>query len=145
MLVLQTRPHGVAHAPLSSLIARLTDRYLRSINPDLVELRRTRSSRYDALTAELANQAADPARVPSVCVIRPPAGAVVAGQLENRATVLQRVAAEGMRAAWMAFTGEDPELISALRAYPAVSEATAAARGRPDPRIGDSIVERAKP
>jgi hypothetical protein len=78
-------------------------------------------------------------------VIRPPAGAVVAGQLENRATVLQRVAAEGMRAAWMAFTGEDPELISALRAYPAVSEATAAARGRPDPRIGDSIVERAKP
>src|SRR5205085_6132443 len=58
MVVLQTRPYGIAHAPLSSLIARLTDNYLRSINPDLVELRRTRSSRYDALTAELANQAA---------------------------------------------------------------------------------------
>ena len=58
MLVLQTRPHGVAHAPLSSLVARLTDNYLHKINPALVELRQTRSPRYDALTAELALRAA---------------------------------------------------------------------------------------
>jgi len=125
MLVLQTRPHGVAHAPLSALIARLTDRYLNTINPDLVELRRMRSPRYDALTAELAAKAADPDHEPAVCVIRPPAGAVLAGQLENRALVLQRAGAEGLRAAWMAFTGQDPELISTLRAYPTASAGTA--------------------
>jgi predicted patatin/cPLA2 family phospholipase len=136
MLVLQTRPHGVAHAPMSSLIARLTDRYLGSINPGLVELRRTRSPRYDSLTAELAAQAADANNVPAVCVIRPPAGAVLAGQLENRASVLQRAAAEGMRATWMAFTGEDPELISTLRAYPAASAATGVQR---DPRAAELL------
>jgi predicted patatin/cPLA2 family phospholipase len=134
MLVLQTRPHGVAHAPLSSLIARLTDRYLNSINPDLVELRRTRSPRYDALTAKLAAQAADPDHEPAVCVIRPPTGAVLAGQLENRALVLQRAGAEGLRAAWMALTGEDPELISTLRAYPTASAGTALVLG-PAPEL----------
>ena len=127
MLVLQTRPHGIAHAPLSAMIARLTDNYLRKINPALVELRQTRSPRYDALTAELAAQSADPAHVPAVCVIRPPTGAVLAGQLEHRAAVLQRAGAEGLRAAWMALTGEDPELISTLRAYPTTSAGTAPA------------------
>jgi hypothetical protein len=118
MLVLQTRPHGVAHTPLSPLVARLTDRYLRAINPALVELRLTRSPRYDALTAELAAQAADPGHTPATCVIRPPSGCVVVGQLENRASVLQTAAAEGLRSAWMALEGEDPELIGTLRAYP---------------------------
>jgi hypothetical protein len=119
MLVLQTRPHGVQHAPLSSVIARLTDRYLRAINPDLVELRQTRSLRYDALAGELARQMADADHVPAVCVIRPPAGSVVVGQLEDRVSVLRTAAGEGLRAAWMALTGEDPELLSVLRAYPA--------------------------
>ncbi len=45
VLVLQTRPRGLRHAPLSPVIARLTDRYLRGINPALVELGRTRSPR----------------------------------------------------------------------------------------------------
>jgi len=118
LLVLQTRPHGVAHKPLSPLIAKLTDRYLRPINPDLVHLRETRSERYDALTAELAAQAADPEHVPTICVIRPAADAAVISQMENRQRVLQTAAADGMRAAWMALTGEDPELIGTLRAYP---------------------------
>jgi predicted patatin/cPLA2 family phospholipase len=118
MLVLQTRPHGVRHTPLSPIVGNLTDRYLRGINPALTELRRTRSARYDALTDELAKQAADPAQAPAVCVIRPAAGSIVIGQLENRATVLQTAAAEGLRAAWMALAGEDPELIGTLRAYP---------------------------
>ena len=118
ILVLQTRAHGVAHTPLSPLVARLTDRYLRAINPALIELRLTRSPRYDALTAELAAQAADPGHTPATCVIRPPSGCVVVGQLENRASVLGRAAGEGLRSAWMALEGEDPELIGTLRAYP---------------------------
>jgi predicted patatin/cPLA2 family phospholipase len=118
VLVLQTRPHGVLHAPMSSLVARLTDRYLLAINPALVELRRTRSTRYDALTASLAAHADDPDLTPAVCVIRPPAGSIVVGHLDNRESVLQTAASEGLRAAWMALAGEDPELISTLRAYP---------------------------
>jgi predicted patatin/cPLA2 family phospholipase len=118
LLVLQTRPHGVTHTPLSPLVARLTDRYLQAINPALVELRKTRSPRYDALTAELARYAADPDHRPGVCVIRPAAGSTVIGQLEHRASVLQRAACDGLRAAWMALEGEDPELIGTLRAYP---------------------------
>jgi predicted patatin/cPLA2 family phospholipase len=119
VLVLQTRPHGVRHTPLSPLVAKLTDRYLRAINPDLVTLRETRSARYDALTEELAAHAADPeAHTPAVCVIRPAAGAIVIGQLESRALTLQTAAADGLRAAWMALAGEDPELIGTLRAYP---------------------------
>jgi predicted patatin/cPLA2 family phospholipase len=118
MLVLQTRPHGVQHAPLSSVIARLTDRYLQTINPELVTLRETRSARYDALTAELAGQMADPAQAPAVCVIRPPAGCVVVSQIEHRYAVLRAGACEGLRAAWMALGGEDPELLAVPRAYP---------------------------
>ena len=123
MLVLQTRPRGVDHTPMSSMIARLTDSYLRAINPALVELRRTRSQRYDALTAKLAAQTADPGHVPAVCVIRPPAGSTLVGQLEHRASVLRTGASEGMRTAWMALTGEDPELLGVLRAYPGGSSA----------------------
>jgi predicted patatin/cPLA2 family phospholipase len=118
ILVLQTRPQGVAHTPLSPLVARLTDRYLRAINPALIELRVTRSPRYDALTAELAAQTADPGHAPVTCVIRPPAGCVVVGQMEYRSSVLQTAGGEGLRAAWMALEGEDPELIGTLTAYP---------------------------
>ncbi len=136
LLILQTRPHGMAHTPLSPLVARLTDRYLRAINPALIELRRTRSLRYDALTAELTAQAADPQHAPATCVIHPPAGGVVVGQLENRASVLQTAASEGMRAAWMALEGEDPELIGTLTAYPRRDDATPApARARAPRRL----------
>jgi predicted patatin/cPLA2 family phospholipase len=134
LLVLQTRPHGVVHTPLSPLVARLTDRYLRAINPALVELRRTRSPRYDALTAELGAQAADPDHTPTTCVIRPAAGSTLIGQLENRASVLQSAAGDGLRSAWMALEGEDPELIGTLRAYPRrdVTADAGAARPRRD-------------
>ena len=74
VLVLMTRPEGVAHAGLSRPVAWLTDRYLRSLNPALVELRATRSPRYDALTASLAERAADPDCSPAICVIRPRRG-----------------------------------------------------------------------
>jgi predicted patatin/cPLA2 family phospholipase len=117
MLVLQTRPHGVQHTPLSSLVARLTDGYLGRLNPALVELRVHRSERYDELSAELAARASDPAAVPAVCVIRPPADALLVGQMENRVSALSTAGSHGLRAAWMALEGEDPELLATPRAY----------------------------
>jgi predicted patatin/cPLA2 family phospholipase len=138
LLVLQTRPHGVPHSPLSPLIARLTDRYLRAINPALVELRETRSPRYDALTAELAAQANDPGQRPVVCVIRPAAEAAVISQMEYRVPRLQAAACDGLRSAWMAFEGEDPELIGTLRAYPR-STAPAAEDAASGCVLGDTI------
>jgi predicted patatin/cPLA2 family phospholipase len=118
-LVLQTRPPGVLHPGLLGPVARLTDRYLERINPALVELRVTRSRRYDELSRRLAARSTDPSASPRVCVIRPPVGAHVVGQLENRAVPLQTAGGDGMRAAWMALEGEDPELLATLRAYPA--------------------------
>lgn len=118
VLVLQTRPQGIQHAPLSRAVAGLTDRYLQRINPALVTLRRTRSQRYDELSALLNTRARDPTSRPAVCVIRPPGGALLIGQLEHRAVALQTAASHGLRAAWMALEGEDPEVLSTLRAYP---------------------------
>ena len=129
MLVLQTRPRGVQHTPLSSGVARLTDRYLIKINPALVELRLTRSERYDQLSAELAARAGDPSARPAVCVIRPPADALQIGQLENRVSALTTAGSHGLRAAWMALTGQDPELLATPRAYP---------HDRADPPAADS-------
>ncbi len=117
LLVLQTRPHGIAHTPLSSGVASLTDRYLMRFNPALVELRLSRSARYDALTAELARAARDPDARPRVAVIRPPAGAPLIGQMENRAAAMAAAAGHGFRAAWMALEGADPEVVSVPRAF----------------------------
>lgn len=117
MLVLQTRPHGMAHTPLSSSVANLTDRYLVKFNPALVELRRTRSARYDALIGELSRQARDPDARPRVGVIRPPAGSPMIGQMENRASAMAAAAGHGFRAAWMALEGSDPEVVSVPRAF----------------------------
>ncbi|MFL5861479.1 MAG: patatin-like phospholipase family protein [Solirubrobacteraceae bacterium] len=129
LLVLQTRPRGVAHTPLSSLVARLTDGYLNKLNPALVELRLQRSQRYDELSAELAGQSADPAAEPAVCVIRPPADALLVGQMENRVGALTTAGSHGLRAAWMALEGHDPELLATPRAY---------VRGHADPDAGSS-------
>jgi predicted patatin/cPLA2 family phospholipase len=117
MLVLQTRPHGITHTPLSSGVANLTDRYLVKFNPALVELRRTRSARYDALIGELSRQSRDPDATPRVAVIRPPEGSPMIGQMENRAAAMAAAAGYGFRAAWMALEGSDPELVSVPRAF----------------------------
>ena len=117
LLVLQTRPHGIAHSPLSGPVAWLTDTYLRKLNPALVTLRETRSQRYDQLSAELAAVAADPRATPALCVIRPPFGTPVIGQMENRPDVLTVAGGDGFRAAWMALTGEDADLVRVPRAY----------------------------
>src|SRR5579863_92175 len=117
MLVLQTRPHGITHTPLSGTVANLTDRYLVKFNPALVELRRTRSARYDALVGELARQSRDPNAKPRVCVIRPPEGSPMISQMENRAAAMSSAAGHGFRAAWMALDGTDPEVVSVPRAF----------------------------
>jgi predicted patatin/cPLA2 family phospholipase len=117
MLVLQTRPHGVHHTPLWSTVARLTDGYLAKLNPALVELRLSRSERYDQLSADLSERAQNPSAQPAICVIRPPADALQVGQLENRVSALTTAGSHGLRAAWMALTGEDPELLATPRAY----------------------------
>jgi predicted patatin/cPLA2 family phospholipase len=117
LLILQTRPHGVTHKPLPSAVGNLTDRYLLNINPALVELRRTRSARYDALVGALAREARNQDATPAVCVIRPPAGSLTVGQMENRASRMAAAAGYGLRAAWMALEGRDPELVSAPRAF----------------------------
>jgi predicted patatin/cPLA2 family phospholipase len=127
VLVLMTRPEGVLHAGLSPVVARLTDRYLRGVNPALVSLRETRSPRYDALCSSLADWTADSERTPALCVIRPGAGALVVSQTESRVSVLRAGASQGLRSAWMALAGEDPELIGTLRAYPTGVEVAGAA------------------
>lgn len=139
VLVLLTRPAGVRHAGLSPAVARLTDRYLRGINPGLVELRRTRSERYDELVDELTARSADPDRSPAICLIRPGGGSSVIGHLENRATVLQTGASQGLRSAWMALAGEDPELIGTLRAYPRHGSAAVHGGGDADGRVDDRV------
>lgn len=132
LLVLQTRPRDMRHDGLSHLVARLTDRYLRRINPALVALRSTRSERYDRLSAELAAQADDTSALPRVCVIRPPADALFIGHLESRLTALAVAGSQGMRAAWMALAGEDPELLATPVAYPERPAAAAGSGARAD-------------
>jgi predicted patatin/cPLA2 family phospholipase len=117
MLVLQTRPQGISHTPLSGGIANLTDRYLMKFNPALVELRRTRSARYDELIAELASAAADRSAAPAVCVVRPPEGSPMISQMENRVAAMAGAAGHGFRTAWMALEGNDPEVVSVPRAF----------------------------
>jgi predicted patatin/cPLA2 family phospholipase len=148
MLVLQTRPHGVQHTPLSGLVSRLTDRYLAGLNPALVELVHTRSDRYDELSARLARQAADDSASPAVCVIRPAKGSLLISQTENRRDALAVAGTHGQRAAWMALDGEDPELLSTPTAYPrhhrespagAPPATPAAARQTDAARIGQGV------
>ncbi|HEY6524149.1 MAG TPA: hypothetical protein VIY10_10295, partial [Solirubrobacteraceae bacterium] len=56
-----------------------------------------------------------------------PADALLVGQMENRVSALTTAGSHGMRAAWMALEGEDPELLATPRAY---------SYGRADPPAG---------
>lgn len=132
ILVLQTRPHGIQHSPLSGPVARLTDRYLTRYNPALVALRESRSDRYDELNAALQRRAGDPAAAPALCVIRPPEHALLISQMENRINPMAIAGSQGLRSAWMALEGEDPEVLSTPRAHPRRA-ARRAAEGGPAP------------
>jgi predicted patatin/cPLA2 family phospholipase len=116
LLVLQTRPYGVAHSGLSGGLSGITDRYLTKFNPTLVELHHTRSIRYDALITQIAARAEDRSATPAICVIRPPAGSPMVSQVENSRARMEEAGAQGFRTAWTAFEGEAPELVSAPHA-----------------------------
>ena len=119
VLVLQTRPHGVAHSPLSGPVARLTVGYLAQAQPCARAAARhpLRALR----PAQCRNSPRRPSTRPSAagCLRDPPAGS----RAENGAAGEPRRPAEpsagsyGLRTAWMALTGEDPDLVSAPRAY----------------------------
>ena len=146
MLVLQTRPHGVAHAPLSTVIARLTDRYLRSINPGLVELRRSRSPRYDALTAELAAKAADP-NSRAGGVRDPPAGGRGAGRTARAPRIgppARRGRGPACRLDGVHGRGPGADL-DAARLPGSVGRRRGLARPRRRCELGHGVVERAQP
>jgi predicted patatin/cPLA2 family phospholipase len=116
LLVLQTRPFGVAHSGLSGGLSSITDRYLTKFNPQLVELHHTRSTRYDALISEIAGRAEDRSATPAICVIRPPQGSPMVSQVENSRSRMEAAGAQGFRTAWTAFEGSAPELVSAPHA-----------------------------
>jgi hypothetical protein len=107
-------------------VGRLTERYVKRINPALVELVHTRSERYDELSDRVAALASDTSQTPAVCVIRPPAGSLLIGQMENRRNMLAIAGSVGLRTAWNALTGEDPELLGVPIAQPRAKDAALA-------------------
>ena len=63
--------------------------------------------------------------------------------MENRVSALSTAGSHGLRAAWMALEGEDPELLATPLAYshrradpPAQGRADPPAQGRADPPAG---------
>jgi predicted patatin/cPLA2 family phospholipase len=91
VLVLQTRPEGVARTPAGGLAERIVARRLRALNPDLVPLARDRFAVYEQQVARIA------ANTTNVLGVRLPAGAPSVSQLERRTAPL-RAAAEAGRA-----------------------------------------------
>jgi predicted patatin/cPLA2 family phospholipase len=91
VLVLQTRPEGVARTPAGGLAERIVARRLRALNPDLVPLARDRFAVYEEQVARIAANTTD------VLGVRLPAGAPSVSQLERRTAPL-REAAEASRA-----------------------------------------------
>jgi predicted patatin/cPLA2 family phospholipase len=98
VLVLQTRPQGVPRKSVSRLADRMIERQLRRLNPELVPLYRERLPWYERVVDDIARRSrtAD-AGPPHVLGLRPPAGSPVVGQLERRAPLLARAAADAER------------------------------------------------
>ena len=98
VLVLQTRPYGVARTSSSRLGDRLIERHLRGLNPALVALYRARLDAYEAVVADIARRSGDPGDAPPyVLGLRPPAGTPCVGQLERDSATLARAAADADR------------------------------------------------
>lgn len=97
VLVLQTRPHGVARSA-GRLGEKLVERHLGRLNPALVPLWRGRVPDYERQVEDIARRsAATDGGPPHVLGLRPPAGSPCVSQLERRPAVLARAAAEGRR------------------------------------------------
>jgi predicted patatin/cPLA2 family phospholipase len=78
VLVLQTRPEGVARTPAGGVIERIIDRRLRALNPDLVPLARGRFAVYEDVVERIASNTAN------ILGVRLPAGVEPVSQLERR-------------------------------------------------------------
>jgi predicted patatin/cPLA2 family phospholipase len=89
VLVLMTRPLGVARTPPPRLANRIIERRLHKLNPQLVELHHRRASDYERVVGMLADATGEPAQPPFTFALRLPRGAPEVGQLERRATVLE--------------------------------------------------------
>ena len=104
VLVLQTRPFGVARTTGSPVKEWLVLRQLERINPALAAMWRDRAAAYEALVADIARSSAHPAPAgPHVLGLRPAAGTPVVSQLERRADRLQAGARDGERLVEAAF------------------------------------------
>ncbi len=90
VLVLMTRPLGVARMPPPRLANQIIERRLRRLNPALVELHRRRLPDYEAAVSEIAAATDEPGtRGPFVYGLRLARGGPEVGQLERRPVVLE--------------------------------------------------------
>ncbi|MGO9320330.1 MAG: patatin-like phospholipase family protein [Solirubrobacteraceae bacterium] len=90
VLVLMTRPLGASRTPLPRLANRIIERWLRRLNPELVELHRRRTSDYEAAVSEIAAATSEPGpRGPFVYGLRLARSGPEVGQLERRPAVLE--------------------------------------------------------
>ncbi len=90
VLVLMTRPLGVARMPPPRLANQIIERRLRRLNPALVELHRRRLPDYEAAVSEIAAATDEPGtRGPFVYGLRLARGGPEVGQLERRPAVLE--------------------------------------------------------
>ena len=90
VLVLMTRPLGVARTPPPRLANRIIERRLRRLNPALVELHHRRASDYETAVREIGAATCEPGpRAPFVYGLRLARGGPEVGQLERRPAVLE--------------------------------------------------------
>jgi predicted patatin/cPLA2 family phospholipase len=93
VLVLQTRPWGVARTAPPAAASWVLERNLRKLNPKLVELYRRRSEDYERTVDEIALATEQPAgEGPFLYGLRLARGAPTVGQLERRASRLRAAA-----------------------------------------------------
>jgi predicted patatin/cPLA2 family phospholipase len=98
VLVLQTRPEGVARTPEKRPVEWMIERRLRAQNPALVRCSRARVAVYEQVVERIAAATTEPGGAgPHVFGVRLPAGTPPVGQLERDPEVL-RAAAEAAQA-----------------------------------------------
>lgn len=108
VLVLQTRPFGVALKPPSAAERFLVGRTLRRENPALVATYKGRPERYAHAVLELGARSADHAGPPFLATIRPRAGTPPVSNLEQDRACVLAGAISGVRAVHMALEGREP-------------------------------------
>lgn len=90
VLVLMTRPLGVARTPPARPANEIIERWLRRLNPALVELHRRRFGAYETAVSEIAAATNEPGTAgPFVYGLRLARGVPEVRQLERRPSVLE--------------------------------------------------------